>query len=137
MSHQANPNLKNKDLNLLQEQAKQLRRLIIKVAHRSQSGHVGSSLSCVDVLAALYFHQMYILESDWEERDIFILSKAHAAMALYAALTQKGLISLEDFFGYCQNDGTLPAHLDRFTSKGVEASAGALGHGFNIGLGVA
>ena len=125
------------DLNLLQEQAKQARRLIIEVAHRSKSCHVGSSLSCVDMLIALYFHKMHIVESDWEKRDIFILSKAHAAMALYAMLTLKDLICLEDFFGYFQNDGTLPAHLDRFTGKGIEISAGALGHGFNIGLGIA
>ena len=137
MTLQSNPELKSLNLNLLEEQAKQTRRLIIEVAHRSQSAHVGSSLSCVDILIALYFHQMHIVESDWQNRDIFITSKAHAAMALYATLTLKGVISPEQFFSYNQNDGALPSHLDRFTSKGIETSTGALGHGFNIGLGIA
>ena len=117
--------------------AKEARRLIIEVAWRSKSAHVGSSLSCVDLLVALYFYELNINEKDWSNRDIFVLSKAHAAMALYAILTMKGIISRETFMGYLQNDGTLPGHLDRFTSKGIEVSAGSLGHGFNMALGMA
>ncbi len=121
----------------LKQIAREARRLIIEVAHKSKSPHVGSSLSCVDLLVSLYFHELNIDENNWEKRDIFVLSKAHAAMALYAILTIKGLISKEKFFGYLQNDGTLPAHLDRFTAKGIEVSAGSLAHGFNIALGIA
>lgn len=117
--------------------AEEVRKLIIEVAHRSKSAHVGSSLSCVDLLVALYFNELHIDEKKWSGRDIFILSKAHAAMALYAVLTRKGLMDKETFIKYLQNDGTLPAHLDRFTAKGIEASAGSLGHGFNIALGMA
>src|SRR3972149_5483684 len=117
--------------------AKEVRKLIIEVAHRSKSAHVGSSLSCVDLLVALYFCELNVNEKDWSNRDIFVLSKAHAAMALYAILTMKGIITRETFMGYLQNDGTLPAHLDRFTSRGIEVSAGSLGHGFNIALGMA
>src|SRR3989339_232828 len=123
-----------KDLILI---AKEVRKLIIEVAWRSKSAHVGSSLSCVDLLVALYFYELNINEKDWSNRDIFVLSKAHAAMALYAILTMKGIISRETFMGYLQNDGTLPAHLGRFTSRGIEVSAGSLGHGFNMALGMA
>jgi len=117
--------------------AQETRKLIIEVACRSKSAHVGSSLSCVDLVVALYFNELNINEKEWHSRDIFILSKAHAAMAMYAILTIKGIMSKEIFMDYLQNDGTLPAHLDRITSKGIEVSAGSLGHGFNIALGMA
>lgn len=98
---------------------------------------MGPALSCVDLLVTLYFYELNIHENDWINRDIFVLSKAHAAMGLYTILTIKGIIGREVLMGYLQNDGTLPAHLDRFTCKGIEVSAGSLGHGFNIALGMA
>jgi transketolase len=121
----------------LSEISRQARRLIIEVANKSRTAHVGSSLSCVDILVSLYFHVLDIDDSSWEERDIFVLSKAHAAMALYAVLRLKGFMDEETFMGYFQNNGTLPAHLDRFTVRGVEVSTGSLGHGFNMALGLA
>jgi transketolase len=115
--------------------AKQIRRTIINLAHSSKGPHVGSSLSCADILSVLYFN---VLQLDpWHKRDIFILSKAHAAMALYSTLYARGFMDGRLLEGYYQNDGTLPAHLDRFTSKYIEVSAGSLGHGFNVGLGMA
>lgn len=117
------------------ETAKNIRKTIISVANRSNSPHVGSALSCTDILTCLYFDVMRL--ENWEERDIFILSKAHAAMALYATLFEKKIFSEEMLDGYYKNDGTLPTHLDRFNADGVEVSAGSLGHGFNIGLGMA
>lgn len=115
--------------------AKEIRKKIILMANRSKGPHVGSALSCVDILAALYFKTMTL--EPWAERDVFILSKAHSAMALYGALAEKGIIDKKILDGYYQNNGSLPAHLDKFTAKGVEISAGSLGHGFNIGLGMA
>jgi transketolase len=115
--------------------SKEIRKTIIKLANKSKSPHVGSSLSCVDILTVLYFDVLNF--QPWEMRDIFILSKAHAAMALYSTLATRGIIDKKLLDGYYQNEGTLPAHLDRFTAKGVEVSAGSLGHGFNIGLGMA
>lgn len=129
-----NTNTRHKELEGI---AKQARKLIIEVACRSKSAHVGSSLSCVDLLVALYFYKMNIDEKNWDKRDIFVLSKAHAAMALYTVLTIKGFIDMDVFMKYNQNDGTLPAHLDRFTAKGIEVSAGSLAHGFNVALGMA
>jgi len=119
----------------LEEISKEIRRNIIKIANSSKSAHVGTSLSCVDILTVLYFDVLKL--KPWEKRDIFILSKGHAAMALYSILAVKGIISKKQLEGYHLNDGTLPAHLDKFTAKGVEVSAGSLAHGFNMGLGMA
>lgn len=117
------------------ERSKIIRRCIIEMANASASAHVGSSLSCVDVLNVLHFKVARF--DPWEKRDICILSKGHAAMALYATLAARGFLDRGLLEGYFQNNGTLPAHLDRFTAKGIEVSAGALGHGFNVGLGIA
>jgi len=115
--------------------AKAIRRSIIELAHVSQGPHVGTALSCADILATLYFQVMRL--DVWDNRDIGILSKGHGAMALYATLAERGIIDKALLDGYCLNDGTLPAHLDRFAAKGIEVSAGSLGHGFCIGLGMA
>ncbi|HHT9113786.1 MAG: transketolase [Planctomycetes bacterium] len=120
------------DLKLI---AKEIRKTIVNLAHNSKGPHIGSALSCVDVLTTLYFNVMRL--DPWDKRDIFILSKAHAAMALYSVLFARGILGERVLEGYYKNDGTLPAHLDRFTAKGIEVSAGSLGHGFNIGLGMA
>jgi transketolase len=112
----------------------QIRQDIIWLANRSGGPHVGSALSCADILAVLYSEVMRL--DPWDERDIFILSKAHASMALYATLAAKGILSRDCLASYCQ-DGGLPAHLDRQTGRGVECSAGSLGHGFSMGLGMA
>lgn len=115
--------------------ATQIRREIIEMAYRSGGPHVGSALSCTDVMATVYLSALRL--SPWEQRDIFILSKAHAAMALYATLAVRGIMPAEMLKTYCLDGGALPAHLDLMTGHGVECSAGSLGHGFNIGLGMA
>lgn len=121
--------------NYIESAAVRIRREIIEMAYHSGGPHVGSALSCADILATLYFCALRL--DPWEQRDIFILSKAHAAMALYAALAVRGIMPPEILESYCRHDGTLPAHLDLKTGHGVECSGGALGHGFNIGLGMA
>jgi transketolase len=118
----------------LSEIATSIRRDIIWMAYRSGGPHVGSALSCTDILATLYNGALRL--DPWLERDIFILSKAHASMALYATLAANGFLPRERLESYCQYGG-LPAHLDWETGCGVECSAGSLGHGFNIGLGMA
>lgn len=119
----------------LNDIAREIRKTIIATANKSKSPHVGSALSCVDILTTLYFDTLRL--EPWEERDIFIMSKGHAALSLYCVLAGRGIIDKKLLDGYYQNNGTLPAHLDKFTAKGVEVSAGSLGHGFNIGLGIA
>jgi len=119
----------------MNEITRNLRREIIEMAYLSGGPHVGSALSCVDILATLYYGTLRL--EPWPQRDIFILSKAHASMALYAVLAARGIIDPALLAGYCQENGTLPAHLDRMSAPGIECSAGSLGHGFNIGLGMA
>lgn len=119
----------------LEEKAAAVRRTIIEMANRSKSPHVGSCLSCADILTTLYFDTLRL--DNWAERDICILSKGHAAMALYSTLFHRGILDRETITGYYQDGGTLPAHLDRTPARGIEVSAGSLGHGFNMGLGMA
>lgn len=119
----------------LEPVARNIRRTIIDLAHASKGPHVGSSLSCADILTTLYFEVMRL--DPWEQRDIGILSKAHAAMSLYATLAERGILDRATLAGYYQDNGALPAHLDRFSAPGIEVSAGSLGHGFNMGLGMA
>lgn len=116
-------------------QAKEIRKTILKMANRAGSPHIGSALSCVDIFSALYFDILDISKESFENRDIFLLSKAHSAMALYATLFHRGLLSEEQILGYYKS--TLPAHTDRDTSPFVEISAGSLGHGLPIGVGMA
>ena len=120
------------DLNII---SLNIRKKIIELANNSKSPHVGSSLSCVDILTVLYFDLLKL--EPWDKRDIFVLSKAHSAMALYATIAEKGIISENILSGYLKDDGTLPAHLDKDICKGIEVSAGSLGHGFNIAIGIA
>ncbi len=79
----------------LDEISASLRYRVIQMCHDSKSAHLGSSLSCIDMLSSLYFQILNVNPEipDWPERDIFILSKGHAAMALYAALAAKGFPS--------------------------------------------
>ncbi|NVN99429.1 MAG: transketolase [Geobacteraceae bacterium] len=115
--------------------ARSIRRDIIEMAYSSSAPHVGSALSCADILTVLYSG---ILKLDpWDSRDKFILSKAHASTALYAALAAKGIMHRDLLATYCKPGGCLPAHLDMTVAPGIECSAGSLGHGFNIGLGMA
>lgn len=119
--------------------AKKIRSRILKMAHRSGGAHVGSCLSVADVLAYIYFRELNydVTDPEWPDRDYCILSKGHGAMALYATLAEKGIIDSELLEGYMLDNGTLPAHLDKFSAPGIEASAGSLGHGLSIGLGIA
>lgn len=115
--------------------ATNIRKNILHIANLALSPHIGSALSCTDIMTTLYFDVLRL--DDYENRDLFLLSKAHSAMALYATLHEKGLLSKEDMEGYYQNGGTLPAHTDRLTNPYIEISAGSLGHGLPIATGMA
>ena len=120
------------------QNAKKIRQEIIKASYRARSAHNGSNMSCADIFSALYFHILRLPpQTDFEKRDIFVLSKAHSALALYSTLYLKGLISKEIFESFYTNDGHLPGHLDRHSSPFVEVSAGSLGHGLAMALGMA
>ncbi len=119
--------------------SKEIRQNILKMIHRSKGGHIGSSLSCVDILTVLYFK---ILKIDPKsplapERDRFILSKGHAVAALDAVLAQRGFFPKEILETYCQDGSKLAGHSTKGAVPGMEVSTGALGHGLSMGAGMA
>ena len=119
--------------------ARKLRRHIINMISAAGSGHPGGSLSAADIVTALYFD---IMKHDpanphWPDRDRFILSKGHAAPVLYAALAECGYFPL-DWLTTLRKTGTcLQGHTDSLLTPGVDVSAGSLGQGLSIGIGMA
>ncbi len=119
--------------------AKRLRRNIITMTGKAGSGHPGGSLSAVEILLSLYFKVMRHKPQDphWSERDRFILSKGHAAPALYAILAECDYFPVDELATLRQMDSCLQGHTDCTLTPGVEMSAGALGQGLSFGVGVA
>jgi len=120
------------------ELAKRIRIHSLRMANRAGASHVGSCLSCTDILAVLYGSVMKYRpqEPDWEGRDRFILSKGHAGSALYATLAECGFFPVEMLDTHCQSGSSLLGHASHEV-LGVEASTGSLGHGLSIGCGMA
>ena len=123
----------------LEDIARKLRRHIITMIFTAGSGHPGGSLSAADIVTALYFD---IMKHDpanphWPDRDRFVLSKGHAAPVLYAALAECGYFPL-DWLTTLRKTGTcLQGHTDSTLTPGVDVSAGSLGQGLSIGIGMA
>ncbi len=128
------------DSTALKEIALNLRKKIIEISYISKAHHVGSELSCIDILVSLYFKIMniYPKEPSHPDRDYFILSKGHAALALYVTLMEKGFFS-ENFLKkeFLSDGGQLGGHPDKDLEKGIEISSGSLGQGLAIGAGIA
>lgn len=122
------------------EKAAAMRKNIIEMLHEAGSGHPGGSLSCIDILSALYFGG--VMEYDPEDpkaesRDRFILAKGHAAPALYATLAQVGYIPVEELKTLRKLGTRLQGHPDSNLCPGVEVSTGSLGQGLSIAAGLA
>ncbi|TQN28373.1 transketolase subunit A [Haloactinospora alba] len=109
--------------------AVEIRRSIIRAAGGPKGAHVGGSLSCADILAVLHFDVM-------GERDTFILSKGHAAPALYATLAVRGLLEAEELDTYARPGSRLFGH-PRQGIPGVAFPTGSLGHGLGLAIGTA
>ena len=123
----------------LEALAKRVRRHIIAMTAAAGSGHPGGSLSCADILVALYGR---VLRHDpanpaWPDRDRFILSKGHAAPALYAVLAECGYLPVEELTTLRQLGSRLQGHTVAGTPPGVEMTAGSLGMGLSFSLGQA
>jgi transketolase len=119
--------------------AARIRRRVIEMSHRAGTPHLGSSLSCVDILVAAYWSALQIDTANPTDagRDRFILSKGHAALALYVTLAERGFFSDEILDEYNRDGGRLAEHPGPGCVPGVEAATGSLGHGLPIGLGMA
>lgn len=124
---------------MIEEKARRIRVNIIKAIGAAGSGHPGGSLSCADILAVLYFHAMRIdpKRPDWEDRDKFIMSKGHAAPALYAALAEAGYFPVEELLTLRKLGSRLQGHPDMKKTPGVEISTGSLGQGLSAANGMA
>jgi transketolase len=118
---------------------KNIKHSIIRMTHYSYSSHVGSCLSIADILYALYFRVLNIDPKvpHKADRDKFILSKGHGSAALYATLAEKGFFPKAYLDKFYIDGGILPGHLDMDAVPGVEVSAGSLGHGLSVGVGMA
>ena len=118
---------------------KNIRQSIVRMVHDSKSSHVGSCLSIVEILYVLYFELMNVDTKDPKQktRDKLILSKGHASAALYATLAEIGFFPKNYLNRFYVDKGVLPGHVDFTAVPGLEASAGSLGHGLSIGLGMA
>ena len=123
----------------LEERARKIRALSIRMIAHVNSGHPGPSLSIADILAVLYFYVLKVDPSNphWEERDRFILSKGHGCPAFYAALAMKGYFHVETLYTLRQVGSILQGHPDMKKTPGVDFTTGSLGHGLAAGVGMA
>ncbi len=119
--------------------AKDTRLKVLKMIHQAKEAHIGSSLSCIEILIALYYNILSINPKDpsSEDRDRFVLSKGHAVAALYAVLSQKGFFSERDLQQYCKEGTKMAGHSTYRCMPGVEVSTGSLGHGLPMASGLA
>jgi transketolase len=127
------------DIDNLKAIAKELRVDIIRMLAEAGSGHPGGSLSCIDMLVALYFHKMRHKPEDprWSNRDRFVLSKGHCVPALYAVLAKAGYFPREELLTLRKLNSRLQGHPDRIRLPYLEASTGSLGQGLSMGIGMA
>jgi len=123
----------------LQEKAKELRTVIVRTICKGGGGHIPASLSIVEILIVLYCNILNINPKDPKDprRDRFILSKGHASVALYAVLAERGFFDKGCLDTFGRRGTILGGHPDMHKVPGVEASTGALGHGFPFGVGMA
>lgn len=117
-----------------------IRRDIVEMIFRAQSGHLGGSLSIADIMAVLYWAVMDVdpQNPDSADRDRFVLSKGHTAPALYSALAERGFFPKENLFEqYRRIDSMLQGHPDMKKTPGVDMSSGSLGLGLSTAVGMA
>ncbi|HXP97831.1 MAG TPA: transketolase [Telmatospirillum sp.] len=116
-----------------------LRRRVVEALEGGGRGHIGSTMSLIEILRVLYDDVMHYRpdEPSWPNRDRFILSKGHGCLAQYALLADKGFFPASELTRFCRRDSFLGGHPEAGKIPGVEASTGALGHGLPIAVGMA
>ena len=123
----------------LQEKARLVRRNIITMVHRANSGHVGGSLSAAEIVVALYHSVMQVdpTQPRWDGRDRFVLSKGHCTPVLYAVLADRGFFPHADLESFRKIGSHLQGHPYQPKTPGVDASTGTLGLGLSTSCGFA
>ena len=126
------------DIPLLEKKARQFRATCVQMAHDGKQGHLGSALSCIDLLVALYYYWLRVYPDDPKrpDRDRFILSKGHGCTALYAVLADRGFFPNDWLSRYAQIDSPLPNHPCKHALPLIEYSSGSLGHGLGVATGM-
>ena len=127
------------DIATLDRISREVRHKLIEISERAQSAHLAGSLSCVDLLVALYWTALRVdgANSTDPDRDRLIFSKGHAICALYVVLARRGFFPEEDLETYNQPGSHLPEQPCPGCAPGVEWATGSLGHGLGVGLGMA
>lgn len=130
--------INEKEVTKLEKIAAEARLLAVQTAINSGLGHLGGSLSCIDILTVLYFRTLNISLELLEDsiRDRFILSKGHASVGLYSILTLKGIID-ESLLSTFRRNGSILAGHPEPGIPGIEHGTGSLGHGLSVGIGMA
>lgn len=123
----------------LQQIACKIRQYVIEGTYKAKCGHPGGSLSAADMLAYLYFKTLNVdpRDPDWPDRDRFVLSKGHAAPALYGALAMRGFFPDSEISNLRQVGSFLQGHPSMTMTPGVDMSTGSLGQGFSTAVGMA
>lgn len=131
--------LKTEKIEDLQNTANKIRREVLEMVYKAQSGHLGGSLSVVEIISVLYFSEMKIdpENPNWPERDRLVPSKGHCAPSIYVALALKGVVEPEALYDLRQIGCILQGHPCMNKVPGIDISTGSLGHGLSIGLGMA
>lgn len=131
--------LNKQEIAELEKKAHELRNLCVDTVIWAGSGHIGGSLSAMDIFTILYYKYLQIdpKNPDWDDRDRFILSKGHVGVGYAPVLADKGFIDKELLKEYNHTGSSLGMHLDSKKVPGLDASTGSLGHGLSIALGTA
>jgi transketolase len=131
--------LSQKSIAELEAIARKLRFKLIEMSHAAGTPHLGSALSCVDILVAAYWKLVRINPADASNqmRDRFILSKGHAASALYATLAERGFFPRDWLDSFAKHGSPLAEQPSPGCAPGVELATGSLGHGLPVGVGMA
>jgi transketolase len=117
---------------------KKIRENILRASRESGHGHIPTSFSVVEMITAVYDKMRHNpKDPKWEDRDLFVLSKGHAALGFYAVLSEFGYIPSEELKTFGANGSRLGCHPDRFKAPGAEVSCGSLGHGIGVAVGMA
>jgi len=117
---------------------KEIRKNILNISTKSGQGHIPTCFSVVEVIYSIYATMKHNPDRpDLEERDLFILSKGHASLALYCVLSQIGYFGMDEVCAFGAFNSEFGCHVDRCKIPGVEVSTGSLGHGIGVGVGMA
>lgn len=119
--------------------SKNIRKNIVEMVYNAKSGHPGGSLSIVDILTVLYFHELKIDVNNPKDvnRDRLVLSKGHCSPALYSVLAEKGFFNKEELKSFRKINSILQGHPDMKKVPGVDISSGSLGQGLSVSNGMA